>query len=328
MASYPTFSLISFNADYAALIQDTNAPLFNRAVAGTYAPGSAMKMSTALAILEAGIATPNTRIVDNGIYMAYASVGYTPMCGLYRSHRQTHGALNAADAIKVSCNYYFYETADRSGIEPLVDMARRFGLGQPTGIELPGERFGILAGPEDRARTGRAWNPGDTLQAAIGQSENLFTPLQLANFTATLANGGTRHSVSLLQSVKSSDFNQQILDVTPVVLDTIDASQANWRAVMQGMRAVCQPGGSANHIFGNYPIPVAGKTGSAQVGGKTNGIFVAFAPYDDPQIAVAVIVERGDSGGTVAPIARDVFDAYFALAGEGQTNIPEGVLLR
>ncbi len=312
MATYPTYAPSTLTNDYAKLLADPLKPLFNRAIAGTYAPGSTMKMSSAMAALQAGVVSPTATITDLGVFTAYQNVGYAPMCGLYKSARQTHGALNVAAALQVSCNYFFYETADRMGIVPLEGMANRLGLGQRSGLDLPGEQAGVLAGSQNRAAQGKTWNPGDTLQMAIGQSDNLFTPLQLANYTATIANGGTRYQPHLFKLAKSYDYKTVTQTVQPTVLAQLEFDPANLAAVQQGMRLVCQTGGTASSVFGDYPIAVAAKTGSAQVNGKTNGIFVSYAPYEQPEIAIAVVVEKGDSGGNIAPIARTIYDCYFA----------------
>ncbi|MCL2546075.1 MAG: penicillin-binding transpeptidase domain-containing protein [Oscillospiraceae bacterium] len=317
MASYPTFDLAVYNAQFYELTNDPAAPLFNRAIAGLYAPGSTFKMSSGLALLKSGVVSPETYIYDRGRFTAFEAQGFAPVCHIYRSHRRTHGAVNIVSALQVSCNYYFYDAAHRAGIAPLEEMATLMGFGQPTGIELPGERAGILAGRAHRQSRNQQWHPGDTLQMAIGQSDTLATPLQMANFTAMLANGGKRLQPHIISHVYNYDFSQEQLRNTPKEVAELDVSVDNLEAILQGMRKTCQPGGTAYHIFGDYPVAVAGKTGSAQVNDQTNGIFVAFAPFDAPKIAIAVVVERGDSGGNVAPIARDVMDCFFDRVSRG-----------
>lgn len=326
LASYPSFPLESFSSDYARLSEDPLKPMYNRATQGIYAPGSTFKMCTSIAALETGAVKPSTRILDRGIYTYYAP-SYTPMCALYRSSRQTHGNIDIVDALRVSCNYFFYEIGRLTGIESIREYARRLGLGSLTGIEIS-ESAGILAGPEFSEKAGVQWYPGNTLAAAIGQSDNAFTPLQLANYVATLANGGTRYRTHLLKSAKSYDYSETLAEIKPEVVDYLEVSGQSLNAVLSGMRAVAETGTAAN-VFGDYPVKVGAKTGSAQITAtkSDNGIFVAFAPFDDPEIAVAVVVEHGGQGNRVAPIARDIFDAYFGQ-GEAMDSVENENTLR
>ncbi len=327
LASYPTFKLSTFNADYKSLNEDPLKPMYNRATMGIYPPGSTFKMCTSVAALESGAIAPSTKILDKGVYMYYAP-SYTPACSLWRSSYRTHGNINIVEALKVSCNYFFYEAGRLAGIENIDRVATQLGLGQPTGIELP-ESTGVLAGPEYSRKMGTQWYPGLTLAAAIGQADNSFTPLQLANYVATLVNGGTRYKAHLLKAVKSYDYTQTLVDIKPEVVSKVDMSSQTYQTVMQGMRAVAETG-TASNVFGNYPIKVGAKTGSAQITStqSDNGVFVVFAPYDDPEIAVAVVVEHGGQGNRVAPIARDIFDAYFGQDGQLESITGENVLLR
>ena len=314
MASYPTYSLITFSQDWAELSQSTLSPYLNRAISGTYAPGSTFKMVSAIAALEEGIVTPTEKIKDEGVYRYYAP-NYTPACWIWNSRGRTHGDLTASDALKYSCNYYFYEVGRLTGIETLNLYAKQFGLGQKTGVELTNEKSGILAGRESREARGGSWYGGDTIQAAIGQSDNLFTPLQLCSYIATLANGGTRYQPHLLKEVRDYTGSQVLSDGNSAVLDRLTISQETLDAVYAGMLGVTTEDGTASSIFANYPIKVAGKTGSAEVGnGSANGVFVAFAPYDDPQIAICVVGEHAGSGGNVAPVAKEAMNYWFRLS--------------
>lgn len=327
LASYPTFKLSSFNADYKSLSENPLKPMYNRATMGIYPPGSTFKMCTSVAALEAGVISPSTKILDKGVYMYYAP-SYTPACSLWRSSHRTHGNINVVEALKVSCNYFFYEAGRLAGIENIDRVAAQFGLGQPTGIELP-ENTGVLAGPEYSQKVGATWYPGLTLAASIGQADNSFSPLQLANYVATLVNGGTRYKAHLLKAVKSYDYTQTLVDVKPEAVSTVPMSKATYQTVLQGMRAVAETG-TASNVFGNYPVQVGAKTGSAQITStrSDNGVFVAFAPYENPEIAVAVVVEHGGQGNRVAPIARDIFDTYFAQDGQLESITGENVLLK
>jgi len=328
MASYPSFNLATFSVDYNTLLKDALKPMFNRAIAGEYPPGSVFKMVTATAALQEDIIEPDTEIEDKGIYTFYAP-NYTPACWIYNEYGTTHGLLNVSGAIENSCNYFFFEVGRLLGITKLNDYSKRFGLGELTDIELGGESAGVLAGPAERRERDEQWYAGDTLQAAIGQSDNLFTPLQLANYVATVVNGGTRYQPHLLKTVMSNDLSSVVFEQKAVALDTIGYTQENLQAVLDGMRKVTEEDGTASKVFSDYPISVGGKTGSAQLGsGTANGVFVLAAPFEDPEIAIVVVVEHGGSGNNVAWIARDILTAYF----EGKTSIEgvtaEGSLLR
>ncbi len=306
-ASYPTFNIANYTSDYTALSTDPDQPLFNRAFNGTYAPGSTFKMATAIAVLEEGIVNPNSKITDKGIYTKYP--GYSPRCWRYTDYGATHGTINVSEALRDSCNYFFYETADKMGIDGLNKYCTQLGLGTKTGLEI-NEAKGILAGPASREGQ---WYPGDTLQASIGQSDNLFSPVQLATYLATIVNGGTRYQTHLVKSVQDSATGRDILINQPNALSELNIKDENMKAVMKGMYLTAAEGTAAN-VFANYPIAIGCKTGTASVPkGTANGIFVAFAPFDDPEIAVCVVVEHGAHGNSIAPIARKIFDEYFAV---------------
>lgn len=198
MASYPTYDLETFNQDYDELVKDERLPMFNRATQGVYAPGSTFKLCTSVAALEEGIITPSTIIEDKGIYTYY--VDPQPMCWIWRQAHTTHGRINVSQAIVDSCNYFYYEVGRLTGIKKLDEYATAFGLGQSTGIEI-GDVSGVLASPEWAEAHDREWTDGQTITAAIGQSYNLFTPLQLANYVATLVSGGEHYEAHLLKNV-------------------------------------------------------------------------------------------------------------------------------
>lgn len=331
-ASYPAYNLETFSADFQTLMDDPLKPMFNRAVSGAYPPGSTFKPVTALAALESGVVTTQTRIRDAGPYMFYASSGYTPACWIWNDRRGSHGNINISEALKYSCNYYFYEASRLMGIETLNTYAKQLGLGQKTGVEIPGEVAGTLAGPESReARGGDPWMPGETLQAAIGQSEQQFTPIQMANYMATILNGGTHYQPHFLKQAMSYDYGEVVENYQPIVLDQMEIAPETIEAIKEGMRGVVTDDGTAASIFRNYPIAIGGKTGSAQTTGdrsrSAHGVFISFAPYDDPQIAVFVLVEHGGSGGNVAPIVRDIYDAYFGKQTDPSPLTPENSLI-
>lgn len=325
-ASYPTFDLSTYSADFNTLREAENNPLFNRAFMGTYAPGSTFKMVTAIGGLEEGIITPTTRILDTGRYYYYKD--YQPQCWIYRQNGGTHGSQNVTQAIKNSCNVFFYDTGRRLGIDKLDQYAHLFGLGDPTGVELP-EETGVVAGPEYTQSVGQVWNEGSTLPAAIGQENNQFTPLQLANYVATLANGGHHYSAHVLKSVKSHDYGTVIYERQPDLIDAINISQANLDAVKAGMLDLTETGSAARY-FRDLDVKVGAKTGSAQVGGSSvsNAVFVAFAPFDDPQVALAVVVERGGSGSELGAIAADILTYYFHAEQTLEAPATENTLIR
>ena len=310
-ASYPTYDLSRFNELFNELNADERTPMLNRAVSGIYSPGSIFKMVTSVAGLELGIITPETVIEDTGVYRFYQD--YQPSCWLYSASRMTHGDETVVTALRDSCNIFFFDVGRRIGIEQLAEYARAFGFGEYTGIELSGESRGYVASPESKRKLeGRPWVNGDTLAAAIGQSSNLFTPLQMANYIATLANGGTRYETHLLKYVCASDYSSVLSATQSVIAGRVEMSEQTYQTVMEGMSEVTENGTAAG-AFKNYRIHVGGKTGSAQVSsGTANSVFAAFAPFDEPEIAVVVVVEHGGSGNRIAPIARSIFDAYFA----------------
>ena len=325
MASYPTYDLSRFDELYDQLANDsTRAPLFNRATYGTYAPGSTFKPLTAVAALESGIISPYTTILDRGIYDYYSSP--QPMCWIYDQWSSTHGYVDVTEAITVSCNYFFYEVGRLTGIDILESYARQFGFGQSTGIEI-GDSSGALASPEYAEANDLEWTDGQTLTAAIGQSYNLFTPLQLANYMATLAGGGEHYQAHLLKNVNSYDNSSLIYAPDGEPLNTVEISQRTLDAVLEGMYDLTTS--SLYYEFYNCIVPAGAKTGTAEIGGgDLNGVFIAFAPYDDPQIAVAVAIEKAEAGADLAPIAVDILNAYFSRDEIGAVILGENTLIQ
>ena len=319
MASYPTYNINSFvdgisTQEWNALMEDEQNPMFNRAISGTYSPGSTYKMLVGMAGLASGGITVDELYTDPGVY----PYSYNPKCWIYTAHNTTHGTINLTGAIKGSCNCYFYEVGRRIGISQIVEWAKNFGLGQKTGIELLGEASGNIAGENQDG-----WSLGDTLSASIGQSTNLFTPLQLANYISTIANGGTLNKVSLIKNVGNdvtsillSQIAEYMKEFTGVDFKTksLDISQYI-NPIKEGMYAVTtETGGTAADIFADSNVEVAGKTGTAQVSsGANNAIFVGFAPYDKPKIAVVAVVEHGDEGYYLAPMVKEITNEYFNI---------------
>lgn len=315
LATYPSYNPETFNDMYSELSNDENTPLWNRAISGTYSPGSTFKPLTAIAALETGAVTITEQLLCDGIYKYFKD--YQPKCWIYLDYHLTHGWENVTDAIEDSCNLYFYEAGRRTGIEALEKYASMFGLGEYTGIELTEESKGNMAGPEYKKKIegeDAVWYGGDTIQAAIGQSYSNFTPIQLANYIATIANGGTRYRPHIVKSIHKTSDGSLVKKTEPVVENQIQLNAENLDAVKRGMYGVVDEG-SASKIFQGYDIEIGGKTGTAQ--GSSNdsntALFVAFAPYYDPEIAVCVVIEHGVRGVNAAPVARDIFDEYFGL---------------
>ena len=325
-ASYPTFDPSKYNSNYNQYASDPLLPLLNRALQGTFAPGSTFKMITAIAGLEEGIITPTTEIKDEGIYKYYSSP--QPRCWIYNTNGGNHGSINVSEAIEVSCNYFFYEVGRLVGIDTLVDYATRFGLGQKTGLELE-EYAGVMASPEYTQSRGGTWYEGSVLSVAIGQESTQVTPIQLANYIATLVNGGSRNATHLLKEVKSSDFSQVLYTKEPELLSTIEIKDENLEAVKAGMLALTTKGSVSRH-FADLPFQVGAKTGSAQVDGQVeaNAVFVCFAPYDDPEVAMALVVQRGGSGSELGAMAADILSYYFSSQETRDEAPTENTLVR
>ncbi len=305
MVSLPDYDTASFSADYEALVRDPNTPLVNRAVQGLYAPGSTFKLVTAAAALEEGYLTPETRILDTGRYTYYKSP--QPQCWLYRQEGRTHGLETLAEALADSCNIFFYDAGRRVGIETLGRYAHALGLGERTGVELAGEQAGVVAGPAYTASVGGTWYEGSVLSAAIGQENNRFTPLQLAHMTATLLGGGERRQVHILKKAEGERPYET------VSLGKVELAQKNLEAIKAGMLAVTRTGSLAG-AFRDLPVEAGAKTGSAQVDGAelANAVLVCFAPYDAPQIALAIVAEQGGSGAALGEVAAAILTAYFS----------------
>lgn len=339
MASYPTYEpewfVGTLETDKWNYMNDSEThPLLNKAIQGTYEPGSTFKMITAIAGLETGGITPKEKINDTGIYKKY---GVDMKCWYFTSYHRGHGYLNVTQALQHSCNYFFYETGDRIGIDAIVKYALHFGLGKKTGIELPSEQAGTLAQKQE----GKTWNPGDTLNAAIGQGDNSFTPLQIAKYISSIANGGTVVKPTIIKTILNSDGTEvpkeEIEKYTNEKLgfqdedDGIAISQESINIAKEGMRmATSEAGGTAYSIFKNFVVEVAGKTGSAEAGQDANSKdivnawFVCFAPFDNPEVAVVVMIENGGHGNYAAEVARDILTQYFGM-NENTSEINESL---
>mgnify|MGYP003292470207 CR=1 FL=1 len=344
MASYPTYVPEDFidginNEEYKKYFQNKDTPMFNRAIQGTYPPGSTFKMITGIAAIESSGIGVNEHVNDTGVFY----LGHKPACWIWNSRRQVHGNVNAKTALMVSCNYYYYEVASRIGIDKIAEYARKFGLGEKTGIELYGEASGTVASREYVAKLNergakKTWTIGDTLSAAIGQSYNTYTPLQMCYYISTLANKGKKTEVTVVKDVidaegKSLNMSEvkttidKKLGIEEKQLEDVEVSDETINAIFEGMRSVTgDHGGTVYGTFSSFPIEVAGKTGTATSGnGSDNAWFVGFAPYDDPEIAVVVIVEHGGHGYFTARAVKDIMEEYF---GYNNDKIDEDLTLK
>lgn len=299
--------------------QENNA-LYNVATQGSYAPGSIFKMVTAIAGLETEAITTTETINDTGVYPR----GHNPECW----YKAGHGLINVSDAIKKSCNYFFYEVGYRIGIEILEKYATYFGLGQKTGVEVLGETSGTLAGKTYYDKIGQTWYLGNTLSAAIGQAENSFSPLQIAKYISMLVNGGKNIDLTLIKTIINQDgttvsteeiqkYVNEKLGIEKQEKEDLNIKQENLDAILEGMKSVTnESGGTAYSVFKNFNIEIGGKTGSAEAGNKVNGWFVGFAPFDEPEIGIVVFVEGGTHGSYTAEVARDIIAQYFGMESE------------
>ena len=338
MASYPTYDLstvYSSTEAYKAVSDDPRNPFVNRATSEIYYPGSTFKPLVAIAALEEGLVTPTEEIQDTGALQLpeeehYPYGDYHPQCWIYRQYRGTHGWENMADALRDSCNIYFYTLGHRLGIDKIDEYAAMFGLGQKTGLELS-EAEGYVAGPETSAMLGQEWYGGNLLSAAIGQDNTKITMLQLSNYIATLVNGGNRYQTHLLKTVKSSDFSETVSEDEAQPVETPDLDPAQVAAVKKGMWEVANDEESTvDQYLSNLAVEVGAKTGSAQVSAdeNANAVFVLFAPYDDPEIVISMVVEGGASGANLASAAGEIVNYYFGSEHTMESIGTENTLIR
>ena len=344
-ASYPTYDLSTYNRDFKELSEDPYKPLYDRALLAEYAPGSIYKMVTAIAAIDMGHIGEYYEITDEGVYMYYAKENFTPKCYVWTSSNATHGTINMQEALAESCNYYFYEAGrltynayySETGENPFDIVAKALGLGEHTGIELfeyTGQRANAETKKANYAGDESGWYGADVLQAVIGQSLNRFTPMQMVCYVQALANKGTRYSATFLSRIVSWDYQSLIKEHEPEVASTLDISDEALDCIDKGMRMTAKVGTAKNYLA-NYPIEVACKTGTAQwqgvtsdgsVSGSDNASFVIYAPADDPEIAIAVYVEKGAQGGNLANVCIPIMDAYFSGETKYETILTENTV--
>lgn len=324
-ASYPTYDLNTFSEKYNEILQQPYDPLYNRALLAPYPPGSVYKMSMVTAGIDSGVINRYTAIEDKGLFTKYD--GLSLACLAWTQRHTTHGMVDAASALQFSCNYFFYALGDMISLDAMDSTAAALGLGEPTGVELP-EETGRRANKETKATLYEGskgeWYKADQITAAIGQSENRFTPMQLCVYTSALANQGKRYKATFLNRVVSSDYRNLVYENKAVLMNQLDISDEAYAAYSEGMR-LAVTAGTAYTAFGNYEIPVCAKTGTAShgSGGSDNGSFVCYAPMDDPEIAVAIYVEKAAQGGNLGKIARAIMETYFADDETGDVAVYE-----
>ena len=315
-ANYPTYDPADYYEDYNELLETEGSPLTNRALMTIYPPGSSYKMVPSITALESDLIQPDTIITDYGRFAKYGDL--ILHCLVYTNQGVTHGDINVSEALMVSCNYFYYVLGDSIDIEKMDNVAKQLGLGEPTGVELP-ESVGYRANPETKkalySGTDRVWVQGDILTAVIGQSDNRFTPLQLAVYTATIANRGVRNKATFMNRVVSTDYQELLAENKPTVLSKLEMKESTINAIFDGMHWVTWYRSGTAYNGGAWrmlPVYVAGKTSTAQQywGASDNGAFVCFAPLEDPQIAIAIYVEKAGHGSTLASIGRSIILEY------------------
>lgn len=330
-ASYPTYDLSTFFENYESILAAQYGPLNNRPLQLTYAPGSIYKPAMVVAAIDSEQITPETQIMDHGVYTEYLDQGFAPKCLSYTlsGGEYTHGAICAAESLMYSCNYFFYKLGDDMGQSTMDNTMKGFGLGELTGVELA-EKKGYRANPETKAilHTGEDahWYQADQIMAAIGQSDNQFTPMQMCVYISTLLNQGVRYRATFLNRVVSSDYQNTIVQNSPEIMSMMEVSDAALEACKDGMRAaVTHPMGTAHGVFGGYPREVGAKTGTAEhgSGGSDNGSFACFAPFDDPQIAIVIFGEKCGGGSLVGSVARDILNVWYTTVNAGDINSNE-----
>ena len=330
-SSYPTYDLSTFFEDYTEILETEFDPLFNRALLGTYPPGSTYKMSMVVAGITSGIITSDTVVYDRGVYDKYGP-DFAPKCLYYTSYGQLHQEMTAKTALQVSCNYFFYDLGDKISISAMDKAAKGLGLGEKSGVELA-EYVGHRANEQTKEElyTGddRYFYTADRILAAIGQSDNRFTPMQLCVYASTLANKGTRYKATFLNRVVSSDYRTRLYQNETTVLSTMDIPEDAYKAYSEGMCLVTNKTdwtGTAYSTFKDYPVTVAAKTGTAQNGihnASDNGAFICYAPAEDPQIAIAIYGEKAGHGSSLATIAKEMLDVYFEVGEAGDVITSE-----
>ncbi len=321
ISNYPSYDLNLYSSNYNEYERDKTTPLFNRALQGQYRPGSVFKVSVAAAALQSGLIDENFTYRCTGTYTYYTSAqwgGTPPGC----AGGTAHGVINVKDAIKVSCNCFFYDLGRRMGIDNINSSARNMGLGVLTGLEI-NEAKGHLSSPRYTESLGSIWQAGNVIQASIGQLDTAITPIQLASYAATVANRGTRYATHIVDSITSYDGSEVVYKTPVTVLSQTENTNRAFDIVEQGM-VMASTEGNAKIYLADLPYTIASKTGTAQVPGDYyNATIMAYGPVEDPEIAVAIIAEKGGNGYNMAYGVRKVFEAYYRLKEERLNPKPQ-----
>ncbi len=311
ISNYPSYDLNNYTSGYDRYAADKTNPLFNRALQGQYRPGSVFKVNVAAAALRSGLIDENFTYRCTGTYTYYTSSqwgGTPPGC----ANGTAHGVINVKDAIKVSCNCFFYDLGRRLGIDTINEYAQNMGLGVLTGLEIS-EAKGHLSSPSYSEALGGTWQAGNVIQAAIGQLDTAVTPIQLATYAATVANRGTRYATHIVDSITTYDGGEVIYETPVTVLSQIENKNHAFELAEQGM-IMASTEGNARIYLADLPYTIASKTGTAQVPGDYyNATIMAYGPVEDPEIAVAIIAEKGGNGYNMAYGVRRIFEAYYEL---------------
>ncbi len=318
-STYPSYDLNNYYENYTEYLNDELTPLFNRAIQGTYRPGSVFKMVVASAGLQEGLITETSTYTCRGYYDYYTVEewgGELPGCAFGTAH----GTINVEQALQVSCNTFFYDLGRRLGIDTINEMAQNYGLGVATGLET-GENTGVLSSPEYREELGLIWNPGDVIQASIGQLDTTVTTLQLATYASTIANNGVRYQTHIVESIEEYNGSQIVYE-TPLQIESVIEDNANIFDTLKDGMVLASTTGNAGILLQGLPYEVATKTGTAQVSGDLlNATMMAFGPADNPEIAIAVIGEKAGNGYNLAYAVKEIFLAYDALKLERMSEI-------
>ena len=311
ISNYPSYDLNYYNSNYTAYSQDTTTPLFNRATQGLYRPGSVFKVNMAVAALQQGLITESFTYTCRGVYDYYTVErwgGRLPGC----ANNTAHGTINVKQALQVSCNCFFYDLGRRMGIENINESAHNMGLGVITGLEIS-EQTGRLSNPAFTESLGGTWQAGNVIQASIGQLDTAITALQLATYSATVANRGVRYATHIVDSIVNYNSSEVIYKTPVTVLSETPNTNDAFAVAEKGM-VMASTEGNAKIYLQDLPYTVASKTGTAQVSGDLyNATIMAYGPVENPEIAVALIAEKGGNGYNLAMGVRDVFNAYYEI---------------
>lgn len=311
ICNYPSYDLNLYSSNYSTYASNTAKPLFNRSVQGVYRPGSTFKLNVAIAALQTGLIDENFTYTCHGYYDYYSTSqwgGTLPGC----AGGTAHGTINVRQAIRVSCNCFFYDLGRRLGIDTINESAHNLGLGVYTGLEI-NERLGVLSSPENTDLMGGTWQAGNVIQASIGQLDTMLTTVQLATYASTIANKGVRYSTHIVDSITSYDGSEVIYETPITVLSETENTNNAFDIVEEGMIKASNESYASQYLK-DLPFSVASKTGTAQVaGGYYNAVMVAYAPVEDPEIAIAVVAEKGGNGYNIALAVRDLLLAYYEV---------------